>query len=180
VPKLRPNFFSILGVRFSDKSLTYALGLQLALADGRASALPMLSGCLLGALYMANVARLQSLTWPRPLRALCRRVVLPLLDGGPPPLPGAAGAGPRQQHGVGRGGGRRGGGDDDDDGAAAAVAAIAALQQQAAARDVGLPAPDPAAVDRLCALGFPRAAVERALRECFNDENAAANRLLGG
>lgn len=39
---------------------------------------------------------------------------------------------------------------------------------------------DHAAVERLVAMGFQRADAERALRECFNDENAAADRLLEG
>jgi hypothetical protein len=29
-------------------------------------------------------------------------------------------------------------------------------------------------------MGFAEPAVRRALRECYNDENAAANRLLSG
>jgi uncharacterized UBP type Zn finger protein len=41
------------------------------------------------------------------------------------------------------------------------------------------PEPDPAATARLVAMGFPQAAVEAALRAAFNDEEAAANRLLG-
>ena len=192
MPKLRPNYFSLCGLRFSDKSWAYALGLQLALAEGTRSGLPMLGGALFGALYMANGLRLQALTWPRPVRGACRRLVLPLLDSGPPQPPGAAAAG-------GRGGARRrGGGYEDDDGAAAAIAAVAALNQQhqrglggaaaggggggagAGGGGDGFPPPDPAAVQRLCALGFDRPAVEAALREAFGDENAAANRLLGG
>ncbi len=42
-----------------------------------------------------------------------------------------------------------------------------------------LPAADTAALERLVAMGFERAAAEAALRAAFNDEEAAANRLLG-
>ena len=54
---------------------------------------------------------------------------------------------------------------------AASAAAYDDAQAQA-------PAPDPAAVDRLVALGFARADAERALRQTFGDENSAADMLL--
>jgi hypothetical protein len=214
VPKLRPNYFSLGGVRFSDKSLTYAVGLQLALSDGWRTLLPAGSGLLFGVLYMANALRLQRLRWPGFLRACCRRTLLPVLDGGGTTGSaggtgaGAANGGPASR---GRPGGARrrmaaaaASADDDDDeavrrflaqaaagggnGAAAAAAAGdgpvgfgglgAGLGGGGGAAVVPV---DPAAVDRLVgALGFPRDAVERALRESFGDENAAANRLLGG
>lgn len=44
--------------------------------------------------------------------------------------------------------------------------------------DTELPAADPEALERLVGMGFDRAAAERALRAAFNNEEAAANRLL--
>lgn len=181
MPKLRPNYFRLLGVRFSDKSFKYALGLQLALSDGTRTLLPTLAGAVFGLIYISDALRLQALTWPRPLRGLCRRTLGAVLDSDPPaPASAAAGAGARRG---GRGGGAGYGRDEDD--AAAAIAAVAAMRgrQGGAGAAEALPQgppPDPAAIERLCGLGFERAQVERALREAFGDENAAANRLLGG
>lgn len=204
MPKLRPSYFSLGGLRFSDKSMTYAVGLQLALSDGRRSLLPALAGLLFGAVYMADALRLQRLRWPGALRACCRRTLLPVLDGGGTTGSAAGANGPASR---GRAGGARrrvAATDDDDDeavrrflaqagvggGNAAAAAAAAGdgpvgfggLGAGLGAGGGGAAIPvDPAAVDRLVgALGFPRDAVERALRESFGDENAAANRLLGG
>lgn len=70
-----------------------------------------------------------------------------------------------------------------------AAAAAAAVRDPAAAplgpgalgAQPGLPTPepDPAAVARLCGMGFGREQVEAALRAAFNDEETAVNRLLG-
>lgn len=68
-------------------------------------------------------------------------------------------------------------------GAAAAPPAPARSPSAAAAgsrgaADAELPAADPEALERLVAMGFDRSAAERALRAAFNNEEAAANRLL--
>ena len=204
IPKLHPDYFTVCGLRFSDKSLTYLLGAQLLFNGGMSSVLPSLSGLLFGALYMSDALRLQRLTWPRAFRSFCRSWVAPIVD--PDPNVAAASASPSGSSpgangdaafgfGGGRGGGaggdaaavarmlraagtaanRRGG-----DAAAAAGNGAAPARTQQPEGAYEMPPPDPAAVERLINMGFERVAVERAMRRAFNNENAAVNFLLEG
>ena len=66
-----------------------------------------------------------------------------------------------------------------DAGEAAAAAAAGGAGGAQHQQQLPTPEPDPAAVERLCAMGFGRAEAEAALRAAFNDEPTAVNRLLG-
>jgi len=73
-------------------------------------------------------------------------------------------------------------------GAGAGAAGVAPGSGPAASRGTAaggaealpMPAADPAALERLVGMGFERSAAEAALRRAYNDETAAANRLLEG
>jgi hypothetical protein len=198
VPKLRPNHFSLLGIRFSDKSLAYFLAAQLALNAGLRSLGPAAVGVAAGLALYADVGRMSRLlTCPRPVRGFCRRFIRPLLESEAPltaagaadgQAGGEAGSGPQrafrpmagQGQGLagsptGSGGGRRAGT------ASQRGGAFAGGDAGTDAAD-GFPGaePDPSAVDRLVAMGFGRGPVEAALRAAFNNEEAAVHRLLAG
>lgn len=258
VPRLVPAYFTLGRLRFSDKTLTYVVGLQLLFNSGFRSALLGLSGLVFGGLYMADVAWMSS-RWRLPvaLRSLFARWILPLWESESPHaaearraaalqaradrerqleelemqqamaqiaalqgqggmgMAGAAGArgGTRAMRAAGGAGSAATGGGGSSssgatarrqgpvasprqavDGAALAAALQAATgstsaasgaQAAATSSDVEaemLPASavDAAAVDRLVAMGFGRDESVLALRRAFNDETAAADRLLEG
>lgn len=205
VPTAQPKYVSLFGgrVHLSDKAPTYLLALQLCLSGGLRSLCPALGGLVFGVLA-TGVGLLERVRMPRPVAACFRRLVAPWWESGNPqasderaalarqrrlqeqeaqerreleqamrqfaggahlpqgvfgqPMPQGAGTDflPPGMGGLGMGGGPGMG-----------------------ARGAAVPA-DPEAVERLMQLGtFDRADVERALSECYNDENAAANRLLG-
>lgn len=152
VPKLQPNYFSICGVPFSDKSVTYMLGCQLLASGGLKSVLASAVGLAIGTLYAIPLTQLQRFRFPRFVRTFFRRWVLPLLQSDPP-RPQIR-ARPSSTQGTQPRG----------DGSSAVPPG---------------PTPDSAAVDRLVGMGFGRAESEAALRATYGDEDAAANLLLG-
>ena len=85
IPKLHPAMFSVLGLRFSDKSLTYLLGAQLLGAEGLRSAAPALVGAALGRLYVSPFAKgtLQRLRLPGFVEAIFA-AAFPLFASSPP------------------------------------------------------------------------------------------------
>lgn len=71
LPKLHPNYFSVAGIKFSDKSWVYVLGLQLFFNGGRRSIGPSLAGLLLGLVFTSNLCGLPArLQFPRVMREL--------------------------------------------------------------------------------------------------------------
>jgi UBA/TS-N domain len=239
IPRLHPNYFALWRLRFSDKSFTYLLGLQMFWNSGLRSALPALAGLLFGALYLADLCGLGSrLRYPGFCRRCCSRTVLSWWEAESPAeraarnqaaqqareeaerrreqaeiatlmgqfnqLGGPAGAANginavRAAAAARRGGGAAAaGGAGGGNGGTAAIdpaalqnamrQALAAAQQQqqqqggAAGPDAPMPLPeaDPDAVTRLMAMGFGREESVAALRATFNNEEAAANRLLEG
>ncbi len=207
VPALSPNYFRILGLRFSDKSLVYVLALQLALSGGLRSALPALAGLLFGLVYGTDALRINRLRVPRPIRTFFRAAVLPLVQSAPPNVPrgpapgaggrpagigadasrpGAGGGGgggprsPRRQYaagGSGEGGGAGGWADGGDGAAAAAAAAAAGGGAGGGAVPVG-PEPSSSAVEELVSLGFSEDEARRELRNSWGNVEVAASRLL--
>lgn len=75
VPKLVPNFVSIFGIKFSDKSAIYLVGLQLLFNVGMRSALLGISGLLLGILYHSDICRTSSWRVPSLVRRFFSRYV---------------------------------------------------------------------------------------------------------
>lgn len=239
VPKLHPRYFSLFNFHFSEKSLTYALGLQLLVSSGLNSLQPGALGVALGAAYMCNVGGLgQRLRFPSFLTRFVSRFIAPLLEsenpavaaeraaeaerrrreaerqleeremaqamahiygggggGGGEGFPGGVGAGGggagfgqqgpgRRQGGAGAGGARgfpsppASGGAGHSLNSPLPFGVPGAASPAAAAQQ--LPEADAAAVQRLVDMGFSRSAATRALRDAFNDEAAAVNRLVDG
>ena len=83
VPTLIPEYFRLFGLRFSDKSLTYLLILQLACSDGSRSIFPAIVSMIGGLVYANDVLGLQSrLRYPLFIRTFCRRHILPIIETG--------------------------------------------------------------------------------------------------
>jgi hypothetical protein len=193
VPKLVPAYFSVFGLKFSDKSIMYALALQLCCSNGFASITPSVSGAVFGLLYMWNVARIQSLSIPKPIRAVCAKYIAPWWESEAPHVAETRvreererreRAEERREEREGQAemqqimqainsmeGNRRPGP------RAAPPTAPAAGIPAAAAPSTAVRA-DPAALERLIAMGFGRGEATQALQTTNNDETAAANMLL--
>jgi UBA/TS-N domain len=188
IPVLYPAYFSLFQLSFNEKAWVYALGLQIFFNQGSASMLAAVSGVLFSALYFNTP--LARLTWPKVVRRLGRVYLLPVIDFSM--FSYSSGGVNRHQNNnnyendVGRG--RVQGNqyrvqrdldeDSEDEADARIGGGNARVGGGPAARE--LPRADPEAVTRLvAALGFPREQVEDALRRSYNDENLAANRLLG-
>jgi len=164
-PRLHPRFVSILGFQFSEKSFYYLWFLHLICSGGWNTVVPAMTGCATAILYLHSP--LKDFQVPDTLV----RSVQPILDrlglsDAPSPVRGVHPAG-----------------------AAAAAAANAArqpVQRRAAAapppqqqeQQIPTPEPDPAAIDQLTGMGFPRQRVMEALRQSHNNVEHAANRLL--
>lgn len=179
VPKLHPDYMRLGPLRFSDKSFSYFLGLQLLLHAGWGSVLPAATGLLVGtaaALAAPGSLLARTLVVPRPLARLSEAVIAPWWESrSSAGAGGAGGSRARTAH--------RGGQDDDAEAAAlrqqmAMFAAMEGAGRRGGAFGAGA-APDPAAVARLVAMGFDEGAVREALARAGGDENAAANVLLG-
>jgi hypothetical protein len=87
---------TIAGVPFSDKALTYLIGLQLAFASGSSSALAAAAGLMTGVLYRV-IPAFSRFRPPACLSRLCARVFAPIVSAAPPgavyaPLPQNANA----------------------------------------------------------------------------------------
>jgi UBA/TS-N domain len=71
VPVMQPRLLCALSVTFTDKSVVYALALQLALCEGRASLAPALCGLVAGIAYRVNLLRLQRAYLPALVYRAC-------------------------------------------------------------------------------------------------------------
>mmetsp|Transcript_17409 Transcript_17409/g.40453 ORF Transcript_17409/g.40453 Transcript_17409/m.40453 type:complete len:312 (+) Transcript_17409:210-1145(+) len=179
-PRLYPRFFGILGFHFSEKSIAYALALQVLLYDRYASLLPALCG-MAGGMAM-TYPPFSTLDVPnvlvRFLSFLGGRFLF--LSDPPPPmlLPRQRGGGrrpqpPPQDAPGGRGGGSGGGG-----GGGGFV--VPSPTPPPAAAFPPPPPPPESVVEQLTSMGFERDAVLRALQASHNNVERAADRLLSG
>jgi hypothetical protein len=188
-PRLFPSFFSILGVKFSEKFFYYLWFLAVAGGAGWSSALAVMIGWTIGLLYRIDVFK--NLDVPDPLAVILSDIGSRISESPPHILAtaaprgvvggAAAGAGARRQPRPAGGGG-----------AAAAVAAAAAagggfgqappsapnVRPAVAAAHRPPPIADPAAIEQLVMMGFSRPQVIEALQWSNNDVQRAADRLL--
>jgi hypothetical protein len=162
LPRLIPRHFTILGVDFSDKSMSYFMALQLAAGSGWASAVPALSGVAAGLLLTCSPLR--RLKMPGVINGLCGGFGA-LFGTDPEPTRHRVRHGPRQGRRRAPGGPRQGGNDVGE-----GIAAGFELP----------PRPSEDAVASLVQMGFAREAALEALVATQNNVQAAANRLLGG
>lgn len=155
MPRLYPQLVQILGFSFSEKALLYAWFFQCAGLGGFSTLLATALGAMGGILALPLLPRLDV---PDVLVALGTRIAHAM--GEPTSTPIISPIVMRQ-------------------------AAAAVPQQQAPLiaqrrRPVVTQEADPAAVDQLVGMGFPRERVVQALRMTNNDVQRAADRLLSG
>ena len=189
-PRLHPKFYGMLGLDFSEKSLTYFFALQVLLSGGWGTLQPALCGAVAGYLVRSPVLPLSKMELPDGFFGWLDRDV-PQTVSARRPMPAGRGGGAAQQRqrlapgdmmggggfggGFGGGGGGGFGGGGGGGGGGGAAAAMAAAQQPPPP-----PPPSDEAIGQLTAMGFERQAVVRALGQTDNNVEAAANRLLAG
>ena len=157
-PRLHPRFVSILGFQFSEKSFYYLWFLHLIFSGGWGTVVSTLTGCVSAILYMNSPLK-EVLQVPDALVRNVQPVMDQLgLSDAPAVAPPVRGVNPvvarqpvqRQQQ-----------------------------QQQLQQHEViPTPEPDPAAIEQLTSMGFPRQRVMETLRQTHNNVEHAANRLL--
>jgi uncharacterized membrane protein YgcG len=205
VPTLHSDFATVLGIKFSEKAMTYLTAVVLATGDGWSSALPAALGYLAGRTYAAEPFHfLRQLCVPQPLARATHELVGWLLEEQAPGAQPGGGRGGRNPN-RGRGGGGRGGGGGEGGGGGGGGAseveqqrmameqfAAQLRQQRGAPPPAPLQAPAPVfepapeapppseeAIATLVGMGFERVAVIQALGGCDNNVEVAANRLMG-
>ncbi|GAQ91389.1 hypothetical protein KFL_007760080 [Klebsormidium nitens] len=182
--------FSVMSLKFSDKSFVYLAGLQLLLSSGRQSIIPGISGLLAGLTYRSNVFGIRRLKFPDFISSFVERTFSFLISRTPPTAsggrvagPGAPGTGPtiaRRLGGpsqgfsdqlIGGNGGLPGG---------PFLAPQTGLGVAATAAASPAPPPPEEAVQTLVSMGFDRSQAVRALAQARNDVHMATNLLLEG
>jgi len=154
----------------SDKTMNYAIGLQLLWAAQANAGYTAACGALLGLIYKL-VPAMQRLRFPAALERFGQKYIAPLLVA----RPGRAGGYQRA------GAGAMGVMQDNDDGlmpAAAAQGHDAGFDHAGHAAALDMQPPDPTAVATLVAMGFADADVRAILPLCANNTAIAATRLL--
>jgi hypothetical protein len=84
IPKLSPNSLSLFGIEFSDKTMTYFMGLQLALNTWSNSFASAAAGAAFGLLYTAEVLPLHRFRIPSSITAMLGKMFLPWLGSASP------------------------------------------------------------------------------------------------
>lgn len=79
IPKLSPNSLSLFGIQFSDKTMTYFMGLQLALNTWSNSLASATTGVLFGLMYTAEILPFHRFRVPSSVSSLMNRMMLPWL-----------------------------------------------------------------------------------------------------
>eukprot|EP00245_Coleochaete_scutata_P007020 TRINITY_DN2198_c0_g1_i1.p1 TRINITY_DN2198_c0_g1~~TRINITY_DN2198_c0_g1_i1.p1 ORF type:complete len:312 (+),score=26.38 TRINITY_DN2198_c0_g1_i1:334-1269(+) len=162
--------FTVVGLKFSDKSFVYLGGLQLLLSSWTRSLMPGLCGILAGFTYRSNILGVRRLKFPDAVVAIASQVFSPIISRSPPSVGGgSANQGANNGQQPPRGGARP---PPPPPGATmnrfgASVPALAPL-----------PPPSEAAVSTLEAMGFDRTLALRALSQARNDLELATNLLI--
>jgi hypothetical protein len=84
IPKLSPNSLSFFGIHFSDKTMTYFMGLQLAFNTWSHSFASAAAGVAFGLLYTAEIIPLHKILLPSSISSLCSKTILPWLGSASP------------------------------------------------------------------------------------------------
>jgi hypothetical protein len=160
-PRLHPKFFGVLGYDFSEKSLTYGLCAQVVLSGGWSTVIPSLFGCLAGSMCV----KWSEVEMPELFYGAASAVGRVFADEAPAVMMArsvqrGAQTRPRRRN---NGGQQR----------APAVPTVVQPPRPP-------PPPSEEAIEQLTSMGFEREAVVRALQQCDNNVEAAANRLLMG
>jgi hypothetical protein len=155
-PRMYPKFFGMLGVDFSEKSVTYGLCAQVILFGGLSTVIPTLVGFICGSLCVS----LSENELPQFVYTIGEIIGKTIVDEAPAIMMSRS-----VQRGAERGGDRP---------------RRAVAQAPAAVRPPPPPPPPPEeAIELLLSMGFERQAVIRALQQTDNNIEAAANRLMG-
>ena len=75
IPKLSPNSLSFFGIHFSDKTMTYFMGLQLAFNTWSHSFASAAAGVAFGLLYTAEIIPLHKILLPSSISSLCSKTI---------------------------------------------------------------------------------------------------------
>eukprot|EP00611_Tribonema_gayanum_P007441 TRINITY_DN167_c2_g1_i1.p1 TRINITY_DN167_c2_g1~~TRINITY_DN167_c2_g1_i1.p1 ORF type:complete len:354 (+),score=52.27 TRINITY_DN167_c2_g1_i1:291-1352(+) len=195
VPVLQPRLLGLLSLNFTEKSVAYALAIQLALSQGPSTLAPAICGLVIGAAYRLDLFKLQRAHLPAAVYRLCSKLH-PCFRSlrRPEAVPVAAARGlrrrltpPRQRSLLPQiSGGGNGGGISTAIGGGAArsragAAQRAQQQQQLSPRSALVPdaAEEATAARVLVGMGFRHADAVTALRATGNNNvEVAANRLL--
>mmetsp|Transcript_191 Transcript_191/g.503 ORF Transcript_191/g.503 Transcript_191/m.503 type:complete len:173 (-) Transcript_191:120-638(-) len=156
------SYFTIAGVRLSDKTFTYLASLNLLLMGGVPSMLAGGGGICAGLLYRANMFGLRKVRLPRFVVAAFSRTLGALLQERRTSARAAQGAARRGVPPRSRGG-------------SPAAAAAAAMPPPAAAA----PLPPAEAVNQLVEMGFDRSQAVHALQVAGNNVDMAIGVLVG-
>ena len=156
-PRITPNFISVLGFSWSDKIWHYAWLSQVAAAGGWHTVVPIALGWTTAWIYFRSNFIQKVLDCPDWIANVVANIASHVASTQGPPRVSAAG---RQVPRVGGG------------------APPVPRAFPAAAAPPEPVAPDEAAVEQLCNMGFPRPRVIEALQATNNDVQRAADRLL--
>jgi len=177
IPRLHPNFISILGLEFSDKALVYLLTFQLMFSHGYYSAIPLLSGYVAGFLSISKMSPFSR--WnpdiPGPLYNMGLSIghATGLSDLSVIPSFIVATSHDLRDGSIRRRNDRPTANNFNQPNASAPI-------QQQYEQMPPMNPPSEENIEQLVAMGFDREAVIRALTETDNNLEHAANRLLGG
>jgi len=156
-PRMYPKFFGMLGVDFSEKSVTYGLCAQVILFGGLSTVIPTLVGFICGSLCVS----LSENELPQFVYSIGEIVGKTIMDEAPAIMMSRS-----VQRGAERGGDRQ-------------RRAVAQAPAAAPRPPPAHPPPSEDAIELLLSMGFERQAVIRALQQTDNNIEAAANRLMG-
>jgi hypothetical protein len=154
-PRMYPKFFGMLGVDFSEKSVTYGLCAQVILFGGLSTVIPTLVGFVCGSLCVS----LSENELPQFVYTIGEIIGKTIVDEAPAIMMSRS-----VQRGAEREGNRP---------------RRAVAQAPAAVPRPPPPPPPEEAIELLLSMGFERQAVIRALQQTDNNIEAAANRLMG-
>lgn len=181
-PRLYPNFFSLLGIMCSEKSITYAIALQLIFSGGTSTMIPAATGMM--AAFVCTTPALQIKNWELPsfVYRIGPIVGRPFMDTPNTPFPNINHMNniPNARFPARDRNGNRMMAPPPP----AAMIPPARQHQQARHRapptTLPIPTPPPSEemIETLTSMGFERDAVLRVLQQCDNNVERAANQLL--
>ncbi|KAL7561583.1 hypothetical protein ACA910_004176 [Epithemia clementina (nom. ined.)] len=173
-PRLHPRFFSVFGIHFSEKIFHYAWLMQIAMSNGWNSTYAIGIGWLFSLCY-EFVPYLGQLDVPDRVASFLGGLSSRFFVDPPPRILAPLSASNNINNNNHRNGGRS---LHRSQAAAAAATAAGGLRPTTAHQRQQPIAADPAAIEQLTHMGFPRPQVVEALQSTNNDVHRAAERLL--